>query len=78
MEKVYLQLDRPHDSTVRSLAANVLLQHNPSEEFLAALLSNFRHQDVKELNTLVLGQINDVIQNNEKTRKVRIFCFDII
>ncbi|XP_068229870.1 microsomal triglyceride transfer protein large subunit isoform X2 [Palaemon carinicauda] len=64
LERVFLQLDRQYDSSVRIMAVDILLQHHPSDELLEDILSSMSFQDTKELNTVLLGRIRDLANSN--------------
>ncbi|KAK3869563.1 hypothetical protein Pcinc_025147 [Petrolisthes cinctipes] len=70
LEKIFLELKRPHDSSVRAMAADILLRHQPGEELVATVLQVMRSQNTKELNTLLLGRLQDLADKDPHTKKV--------
>lgn len=66
LEKIFLGLDRRHDSSVKIIAADLLLQHKPSEEFLRRLLEELTDQTNKEVNTVLLSKIRDLLDKGNK------------
>ncbi|XP_018019363.1 microsomal triacylglycerol transfer protein isoform X2 [Hyalella azteca] len=71
LEKIFFGLDRRHDSSVKIIAADMLLQHTPSEEFLKMLLLQIRDQKNKEVNTVLLSKIRDMMdKGNQEVSEV--------
>ncbi|XP_042223362.1 microsomal triglyceride transfer protein large subunit-like isoform X3 [Homarus americanus] len=60
LERIFLELHHQHDSSVRAMAADIVLRHKPSEEFIRLILRLMALQDTKELNTLLLGRLRDL------------------
>lgn len=73
-----MKLGREHDSSVRAMAADILLQNKPSEEFVRSLLEIMSSQSTKELNTLLLGRLWDLASTDDHLQKVNIFLVTII
>lgn len=65
MERIFLELRSKHDSSVRAMAVDILLRHNPSEDLLRVILQMMALQDSKELNTLLLGRLYDLSQSSK-------------
>nr|XP_045590522.1 microsomal triacylglycerol transfer protein-like [Procambarus clarkii] len=70
LERIFLELRHPHDSSVRAMAADILLRHKPSEELLRVILQMMATQDSKELNTLLLGRLRDLSESNKYLQQV--------
>lgn len=70
LERVFLELNRQHDTSVRAMAADIILQHQPSEEFLKALFHVMTSHETRELNTLLLGRVSDLARKDEHLQKV--------
>lgn len=73
-----MKLGREHDSSVRAMAADILLQNKPSEEFVRSLLEIMSSQSTKELNTLLLGRLWDLASTDDHLQKVNIFLVTIV
>ncbi len=61
-ESIYSQLRRKHDSTVRTIAADILLRANPSVDRLRFLLSTLGDQESHELKTFIVERLKDLTQ----------------
>lgn len=70
LERVFLELNRQHDTSVRAMAADIILQHQPSEEFLKALFHVMTSHETRELNTLLLGRVSDLARKDEHLQKL--------
>ncbi|XP_063588373.1 microsomal triglyceride transfer protein large subunit-like isoform X1 [Penaeus indicus] len=70
LERVFLELNQQHDSSVRAMAADIILQHQPSEEFLKALFHVMTSHETRELNTLLLGRVSDLARKDEHLQKL--------
>ncbi|CAG0914912.1 unnamed protein product [Notodromas monacha] len=60
LEEVYAQLRKKHDSTVRTIAADILLRKDPSIDRLGFLLSTLSDQESHELKTYIVERIRDL------------------
>ena len=67
-----MELGRQHDSSVRAMAADILLQNNPSEEFIKSLLDVMSSQSARELNTVLLGRLWDLASSDDTLQKVSV------
>ncbi|KAG0704324.1 Microsomal triglyceride transfer protein large subunit [Chionoecetes opilio] len=70
LERIFLELGREHDSSVRVMAVDILLQNNPNEEFVRSLLDSLSLQSTKELNTLLLGRLRDLASTDDNLQKI--------
>lgn len=70
LERIFLELDRQHDSSVRAMVADILLQNKPSEEFVRSMMEIMTTQSTKELNTLLLGRLRDLASQNDDLLKI--------
>lgn len=70
LERIFLELGRQHDSSVRAMVADILLHNKPSEEFVRSLMEIMTTQSTKELNTLLLGRLRDLASQNDDLLKV--------
>lgn len=72
IESIFLELDAKHDSSVRAMAAEILLRWPPKPSILKDIFVLFKCQDEanKELNTLILGHIWDLCEKNPEMEKV--------
>ena len=66
LERIFFGLDRRHDSSVKIIAADMLLQFRPSEEFLRRLLIELTDQKKKEVNTVLLSKLRDLLDKGDK------------
>lgn len=71
--KTFYQLDKKHDSSARTLAADVLLEANPSEETLQTLLDYLKSNDkAYEVKQYVLQRMRMLAEENEEfDKKIR-------
>ena len=75
LERMFLQLDAEYDSSIRIMAADILLRHRPSEQLLEDMFSGMAFQDTKELNTLLLGRIRDLASSDPHIERVSVLTF---
>lgn len=71
--RTFYQLDKKYDSSARTLAVDVLLEANPSEETLRNLLGHLKSKDKAfEVKQYLLQRIRMLAEQNEEfNRKVR-------
>ncbi|MPC87833.1 Microsomal triglyceride transfer protein large subunit [Portunus trituberculatus] len=72
LERIFLELGRQHDSSVRAMAADILLQNKPTEEFVKSLLEIMSSQSARELNTVLLGRLWDLASSDDNLQKVSV------
>ncbi|XP_045138824.1 microsomal triglyceride transfer protein large subunit-like isoform X1 [Portunus trituberculatus] len=70
LERIFLELGRQHDSSVRAMAADILLQNKPTEEFVKSLLEIMSSQSARELNTVLLGRLWDLASSDDNLQKI--------
>lgn len=70
-----MELGRQHDSSVRAMAADILLQNKPNEELIRSVMEIMSSQSTKELNTLLLGRLRDLASKDDNLLKVRMIIF---
>lgn len=70
LERVFLDLDHPHDSSIRIMAADILLRQRPSEQLFGDMMRILSFQSTKELNTLLLGRIKDLASSDPHIEKL--------
>ncbi|CAL4123222.1 unnamed protein product [Meganyctiphanes norvegica] len=71
LERIFFQLERVHDSSVRAMSIDMLLRNSPSEKLIKDVLFTMSNpQSIKELNTVILTRIQDLAENNEKVNKI--------
>ncbi|GAB6021321.1 hypothetical protein CHUAL_003932 [Chamberlinius hualienensis] len=60
LQDVFFQLKMKHDPSARTLAADLLLQLNPSVELLSDIVSTFNKSVTHEMATYILSKIKDI------------------
>jgi microsomal triglyceride transfer protein large subunit len=64
LEKIYFQVDRRYDSSARTLALDMLLEHEPTSEFLALALISMNSKEAKEISSYTLQRLIEFAGNN--------------
>ncbi|KAK7021851.1 hypothetical protein SK128_009107 [Halocaridina rubra] len=70
LERIFFELVRTHDSSIRIMAADILLRHKPSEELFVSMLRTLHTQSTRELNTLLLGRMIDLAESDTHVEKL--------
>lgn len=70
LERIFLELGREHDSSVRAMAADILLQNQPTEELVRSVLDIMPSQTTKELNTVLLGRLQDLAETDDTLQQI--------
>lgn len=71
LERIFFQLERIHDTSVRAMSIDMLLQNKPSELLVKDVLAFMSSEmTTMELNTLILTRIQDLAEKNEKFNKI--------
>ncbi|XP_071534399.1 microsomal triglyceride transfer protein large subunit isoform X1 [Panulirus ornatus] len=70
IERIFLELHHQHDSSVRAMAADILLRQKPSAESFESFFQIMSSQDTKELNTLLLGRIIDLADSDKHLQQM--------
>ena len=64
LEKIYFQVDRRYDSSARTLALDMLLEHEPTSEFLALAMISMNSNEAKEISSYTLQRLIEFAGNN--------------
>lgn len=78
MERIFLELGHQHDSSVRAMAVDILLQNKASEELVRSVMDIMSSQSTKELNTLLLGRLRDLASQDDNLLKVSFFLLVVL
>lgn len=59
LERVYFQIGRRYDSSVRTMALDTLLEHKPEAELVTAIFSMLASSNTSEINTYTLQRLQE-------------------